>query len=82
MQTKHASDLAEFVKRLNWLVQISGTTIQQFCLDMGIDRKTFYGWRSGEYGPTAKTLTRLAHKGIDINWLLTGKTLREARRED
>ena len=70
------SEREAFAKRLNFLVQVHGATIKGFCEDMGLDRKTFYGWRAGEYGPTAKTLTRLAHKGVDINWLLTGKSLK------
>ena len=81
MTAKTLSEREAFAKRLNWLVQTHSKTIQQFCRDMGLDRKTFYGWRSGDYGPTAKTLTRLAHKGVDINWLLTGKSLKVEWRD-
>jgi transcriptional regulator with XRE-family HTH domain len=81
MQRNSLEERLAFAKRMNWLVQTHGATIKQFCRDMGLDRKTFYGWRAGEYGPTAKTLARLAHKGVDINWLLTGKSLKMERRD-
>lgn len=71
-----------FAQRMNWLVQVTEGTISGFCREYGVDRKTFYGWRSGEYGPTAKLLIRLAHKGVDLNWLLTGKSVKTGEMED
>lgn len=39
----------------------------------GVDRYTVQNWLAASTVPSGRALARLARKGIDIGWLLTGE---------
>lgn len=71
------SDHEGFERRLRWTVRLhSCGDVSAFCKAMRLDRKTFYNWIDGKNIPTGKALTKLAVGGVDLNWLLTGVSVR------
>ena len=41
--------------------------------DVGISKRSYYAYESGETPPSPKLLTALAEMGIDVSYLLIGK---------
>lgn len=40
---------------------------------LGIDRKSPYEWRNGEFTPSTSALQKMAFNGLDVIYILTGK---------
>lgn len=55
-----------------------GLTQKDMAARIGVSPRTWQSWERAEYYPTAEALQHLAIQGTDVNWVLTGETLRIA----
>ena len=60
-----------FGDRLNEAILESKLTTPQICEAVGIERKSLYSYKCGEYSPNALTLAKLATTlHVSADWLL------------
>ncbi len=50
----------------------NGTTIRQECKELGVNNTVIQRWQ-GEYNPSGTALQKMALRGYDIHWILTGE---------
>jgi transcriptional regulator with XRE-family HTH domain len=64
--------------RLRRLLRMRGQSIREFSEIAGIPYRTLQDYLAGKAKPGAEQLARVAAAGLDVNFLLTGKTLKSA----
>ncbi len=63
----------EIGKRLKAVIDVLGMTQKQVSEEANISYSTLQKWVLGINCPTCSILYFLAQKGINVNWVLTGK---------
>lgn len=72
-----AAELAAFGLRLKQAREAKGLNQIEFADLAGAKKTAYVGYEGGKTGPSIAFLYRLEEHGIDIGWLLTGRSLDE-----
>lgn len=77
---KHKTD-REIGKRAAEEILKRGGSVLDEMRELGLGRKSFYAWSSGECCPDARALQAMAQGGYDVVYILTGRKTKGIEHE-